>query len=87
MEDVSRLDDRVRKLQSHFGQATRDIDDILVSSSKVVKRGQKIEALELGSETVGEAEVQRALPAANEKGASVGTKSGQLRLRVVDEGA
>lgn len=87
MEDVSRLDDRVRKLQGHFGQATKDIDDILVSSSKVVKRGQKIEALELGSEAVGEADVQRTLPAANEKAASVGSKSGQLRLRVVDEGA
>jgi DNA recombination protein RmuC len=86
MEDVSRLDDRVRKLQTHFGQATRDIDDILVSSSKVVKRGQKIEALELGSETAGEVESQRAVPV-DEKSASVGTKSGQLRLRVVDEGA
>ena len=85
MDDVSRLDDRVRKLQAHFGQATRDIDDILVSSSKVVKRGQKIEALELGA-TPGEAEAPRALPAANES-ASVGAKSGQLRLRVVDEGA
>ncbi|HEY6632115.1 MAG TPA: DNA recombination protein RmuC [Rhizobiaceae bacterium] len=86
MEDVSRLDDRVRKLQTHFGQASKDIDDILVSSSKVVKRGQKIEALELGSEQAGEADVPRALPAANEP-ASVGSKSGQLRLRVVDEGA
>jgi DNA recombination protein RmuC len=84
MEDVSRLDDRVRKLQSHFGQATRDIDDILVSSSKVVKRSQKIEALELGA-LPGEAEAPTALPAAKEP-ASVGTKSGQLRLRVVDEG-
>ncbi len=27
---LSRLDDRVRKLQAHFGQATKDIDDILV---------------------------------------------------------
>ncbi|MEW9807240.1 DNA recombination protein RmuC [Mesorhizobium marinum] len=84
MEDVSRLDERVRKLQGHFGQATRDIDDILVSSSKVVKRGQKIEALELG-DGPDEADRQRALPAANES-ASVGSKSGQLRLRVVDEG-
>ncbi|MDQ2633130.1 MAG: DNA recombination protein RmuC [Pseudomonadota bacterium] len=84
MEDVSRLDDRVRKLQGHFGQASKDIDDILVSSSKVVKRGQKIEALELGAEVDGEADAQNALPAANES-ASVGTKSGQLRLRVVDE--
>lgn len=86
MEDVSRLDERVRKLQAHFGQANRDIDDILVSSSKVVKRGQKIEALELGSETAGEVEVPRTPPAANEP-KSVGSKSGQLRLRVVDEGA
>ncbi|MBL8577981.1 MAG: DNA recombination protein RmuC [Mesorhizobium sp.] len=85
MEDVNRLDDRVRKLQGHFGQASKDIDDILVSSSKVVKRGQKIEALELGAETAGDAP-SRQLPAANES-ASVGTKSGQLRLRVVDEGA
>ncbi|MEQ1941401.1 DNA recombination protein RmuC [Mesorhizobium sp. VNQ89] len=85
MEDVSRLDDRVRKLQGHFGQASKDIDDILVSSSKVVKRGQKIEALELGAETAGDTP-SRQLPAANES-ASVGTKSGQLRLRVVDEGA
>ncbi len=86
MEDVSRLDDRVRKLQAHFGQATRDIDDILVSSSKVVKRGQKIEALELGAETAGEADGSHAVPVAKES-AAVGTKSGQLRLRVVDEGA
>jgi len=85
MEDVSRLDDRVRKLQGHFGQASKDIDDILVSSSKVVKRGQKIEALELGADTAGDTP-SRQLPAANES-ASVGTKSGQLRLRVVDEGA
>ena len=47
MEDVGRLDERVRKLQTHFGQAAKDIDDILVSSSKVTRRGQKIEASEL----------------------------------------
>ncbi len=29
MEDVGRLDERVRKLQTHFGQANKDIDDIL----------------------------------------------------------
>ena len=32
MEDVARLDERVRKLQTHFGQAAKDIDDILVSA-------------------------------------------------------
>ena len=34
MEDVGRLDERVRKLQTHFGQASKDIDDILVSSEQ-----------------------------------------------------
>lgn len=48
MDDVSRLDERVRKLQTHFSQASRDIDDILISSSKITRRGAKIEALELG---------------------------------------
>ena len=56
MEDVGRLDDRVRKLQTHFGQASRDIDDILVSTSKVTRRGQKIEALEFGAGQGSEAE-------------------------------
>jgi DNA recombination protein RmuC len=50
MDDLSRLDDRVRKLQSHFGQAMKDVDDILVSAGKVVGRGRRIEALELGGE-------------------------------------
>jgi len=46
MEDVSRLDDRVRKLAGHFGQAQKDIDMILTSSDKVSKRGNKIADLE-----------------------------------------
>ena len=44
--DVGRLDDRVKKLQSHFTQAQNDIGDILVSSGKVLRRGEKIEAME-----------------------------------------
>ncbi len=39
MEDVGRLDDRVRKLQAHFMQANKDIDLILTSADKVTKRG------------------------------------------------
>ncbi len=84
MEDVARVDERVRKLQGHFGQAAKDIDDILVSTSKVTKRGQKIEALEFGE---GEAEAgQRGTPAKAEAGArAADSKTGQLRLRVVEE--
>ena len=81
MEDVGRLDERVRKLQTHFGQASKDIDDILVSSSKVTKRGEKIEALEFGTGHAGEADEaprQQASRAAD-------SKTGQLRLRVVEE--
>jgi DNA recombination protein RmuC len=44
--DVNRLDDRVRKLQTHFTQASNDIGDILTSSGKVVRRGERIEAME-----------------------------------------
>ncbi|MFZ2101402.1 MAG: DNA recombination protein RmuC, partial [Oricola sp.] len=80
MEDVVRLDDRVRKLQVHFGQAAKDIDDILVSSSKVTRRGQKIEALEFeGDRPAATKPVADASP-----GNSADSKTGQLRLRVVD---
>lgn len=80
MEDVGRLDERVRKLQTHFGQASKDIEDILVSSTKVSRRGQKIEALEFGA----------AEPAAGEErngeqpSRAAESRTGQLRLRVVD---
>ena len=46
MEDVGRLDDRVRKLDTHFRQAQKDVGDILISSDKVAKRGTKISDLE-----------------------------------------
>jgi len=46
MKDVSLLGERVRKLQSHFGQTTKDIDDILISTGKIEKRASKIEDLE-----------------------------------------
>ena len=32
MDDVGRLDERVRKLGIHFGQANQDVDEILVST-------------------------------------------------------
>lgn len=75
MDDLGRLDERVRKLQGHFQLTAKDVDDILVSTSKVTKRGQRIEALEFGEP-----------PAAEVKEAPVATsKTGQLRLRVVED--
>ena len=48
MEDIGRLDDRVRKLQTHFLQAQKDVDLILTSSDKVTKRGRRIEGFGFG---------------------------------------
>lgn len=45
--DVGRLKERVIALQKHFGQASNDIGDILTSTSKIVRRGQRIDELEL----------------------------------------
>src|SRR5690606_7893260 len=38
LADVARLDERVRKLQTHFTQAGNDIGEILTSTGKVVRR-------------------------------------------------
>jgi DNA recombination protein RmuC len=46
LADVGRLDERVRKLQQHFQQANNDIGDILTSSGKVTRRGERIGAME-----------------------------------------
>jgi DNA recombination protein RmuC len=81
MEDVARLDERIRKLQSHFSMATRDIDEILVSSAKVTRRGQRIEALEFGESP--DAPAKSAAPGAPR---AVDSRSGQLRLRVIEDG-
>ena len=47
MQDVVRLDKRVGKLETHFDQASRDIQDIRTSANKVLSRGEKIGELEL----------------------------------------
>ena len=84
MEDVSRLDERVRKLQGHFALTQRDIDQILTSTEKVTKRGQKIEALEFGQVQAPErdpATVERAEATSG----LLGARPGSLRLRVVED--
>jgi len=47
---VARLDDRVGKLQNHFGQASEDLRQIRISTEKVTKRGEKIALVELGEQ-------------------------------------
>ncbi len=51
-QDLSRLDDRVRKLQAHFSTTAKDVDQILISTDKLTRRGAKIEALEFGASQV-----------------------------------
>lgn len=46
MKDVGLLGERVNKLKTHFGQASRDIDDIVTSAGKIEKRGTRIEEME-----------------------------------------
>ena len=46
MKDVGLLSDRVRKLQGHFGQTSKDIEDILTSTGRIEKRASRIEDLE-----------------------------------------
>src|SRR6478735_8898545 len=79
MADLSRLDERVRKLQGHFAMAQKDVDMIITSADKLTRRGEKIEALEF--ETVGE----KAKDAPPEPARSVESRTGLLKLRVVDE--
>ncbi|TCA33585.1 DNA recombination protein RmuC [Rhizobium leguminosarum bv. viciae] len=81
MDDLSRLDERVRKLQGHFAMAQKDIDMVVTSADKLTRRGAKIEALEF------EAGGGDANPARDDVAAakSVESRTGLLKLRVVDE--
>jgi DNA recombination protein RmuC len=62
MGDIERLRDRVLKLQQHFGRASEDVGQILISADKIVKRGGRIEALEFEGEE-GAREARTAIPA------------------------
>lgn len=57
--DMARLDERVRKLQTHFGQANQDIEQILTTTSKVMKRSGKIEALDFDEAALQEKSAER----------------------------
>lgn len=50
IEDISRLDERIENLSRHFDMAGKDISEIKISSSKISKRIEKIEDIELGNE-------------------------------------
>ena len=81
MEDLLRLDDRVQKLQTHFTAAQRDVEQIVTSSDKLAKRGQRIEAMEFEV-----AAGDPAIAGVPDPRARTGeSRTGQLKFRVVDE--
>ena len=47
MQDVGRLDERVRKLATHFRQTEKDIDDIQISTRRITSRGGKINQIDV----------------------------------------
>ena len=90
MEDLSRLDDRVRKLQAHFSMAQKDVDLILTSSDKLTKRGARIEALEFAqlSDDAKQVAPKAQTPdrsAVPDQAPKFEPRSSTLKLRVVDE--
>jgi DNA recombination protein RmuC len=47
VDDARRLDERTRKLETHFNQASTDVRDIRISASKVIDRAEKISDVEI----------------------------------------
>lgn len=85
MEDVGRLDERVRKLQSHFAMTQRDVEQVLTSTGRLTKRAEKIEALELGGERSDGRDQAVAAPQPDGTPGAAASKTGQLRLRVIED--
>src|SRR4051812_18174023 len=57
MKDVKLLGERVRKLQTHFGQANEDLNTIMTSAGKIEKRASRIEELEFDGDEMPAANV------------------------------
>jgi DNA recombination protein RmuC len=53
MDDLKRMQERVLKLQQHFGQANEDVRQILISAEKVEKRATRIADVDFGNEAAG----------------------------------
>lgn len=50
-EDVKRLQKRAANLQSHFGQASKDVGEIMTSADKIVRRADRIEDVQLSDDS------------------------------------
>jgi DNA recombination protein RmuC len=80
MQDLTRLDDRVQKLQSHFTMTQKDVEQILTSTGKLMKRGAKIEEMEFAA-----VEDKSTANAETTSQRQADSRTGLLKLRVVDE--
>ena len=50
LDDVTRLDERVEKLQRHFGQVVADVQQVRISTTKIADRARNIDAVRLEAE-------------------------------------
>src|SRR6266702_1240636 len=62
LDDIERLHERVRNLGKHFGQATEDVRQILISAEKVEKRAGRIREVEFDGTDAPAAEIATAMP-------------------------
>jgi len=62
LQDVARLDERIKKLATHFGQVEKDIDDIQISSRKISSRGAKITQIDVSDDSTPPPELPTELP-------------------------
>jgi DNA recombination protein RmuC len=89
MDDLGRLDERTRKLQSHFLSAQKDVEQIVTSSEKLARRGARIGALELERPVEKPAPDEPQTPQPSLRPAAeprlAEPRSGLLRFKVVDE--
>jgi DNA recombination protein RmuC len=72
MQDIGRLDERVRALGVHFGNVTKDVDQILISTRKISSHGERIQTVDFG-------EAPSAAPEENAK------SPGELPFKSFDE--
>ncbi|MEL7027693.1 MAG: DNA recombination protein RmuC [Pseudomonadota bacterium] len=49
VDDVRRLRDRVEKLQANFGEANKDLTDIMISTDRLVRKGARIQDVHAAS--------------------------------------
>jgi DNA recombination protein RmuC len=57
VKDVGLLGDRVRKLQTHFNQASEDIRQSIVSVEKIESRGERIQQVDVAANDTVESNV------------------------------